>query len=556
MNRTTLAVLLAVLLGASLVLATAPAFAGVTGNPVITLSAPDSTVSPGQVATLGVSVLNAGHVENGSSRNPADERRVTTARGLTLTVRSGDAPIDVRTGPTAVGSVPEGSVGPVPFEIEVAEDAEPGTYDVPVTVEYVYTSEITRENGTEVHEESSVRRTTTVSLTVRERARFAVVNASTDAAAGEDGRLSVAIENVGDRAVDGATVDVQSPNAALTFGGAPTARTFVGTWEPGETRRVTVEARFAPGARQRRYAVDATVAYDRDGRRIQAEPLPFGVVPDDGQAFGLGNVNSTLQVGSEGRLSGTLHNRGPDAVENAVLVLEPSGGTPGGSRSATSSSGSATSASGSVTSASGSVTTSETEYALGDLEPGESVPFAYDLDVSSSAREGPRQFTFRVRYEADQGTTTSDPLFARATVGPRRDAVAVEPIESEMRAGSDARFVVEVTNTAGEPLADVSAKLFADDPISARDDEAFVDSLAPGESTRMVFEVAAGGDAIPKAYPVSLDFQYTEPDGDTKLSDTHRVPVTVTDDGGGLLPFAVGSITLGGLGIGFVWRLR
>lgn len=538
MNRTTLAVLL----GASLVLATAPAFAGVTGNPVITLSAPDSQVSPGQVATLGVSVLNAGHVENGSSRNPADERRVTTARGLTMTVRSGDAPIDVRTGQVAVGSVPEGSAGPVPFEIEVAEDAEPGRYDVPVTVEYVYTSEITRDNGTEVHEESTVRRTTTVGLTVRERARFAVVNASTDAAAGEDGRLSVAIENVGDRAVDGATVSVQSPNAALTFGGAPTARTFVGTWDPGETRRVEVEARFAPATRQRRYAVDATVAYDRNDRRIQAEPLAFGVVPDDGQAFDLRDVNSTLRVGSEGRLSGTIRNQGPDAVENAVLVFEPSGSTPGGS--------------GSTTSGSGSVTTTETEYALGDLEPGESVPFAYDLDVSSSAREGPRQFTLRVRYEDDQGTTTSDPLFARATVGPGRDAFAVEPVESEVRAGANARFVVEVTNTAGEPLTDVSAKLFADNPISARDDEAFADSLGPGESTRLVFEVAAGGDAIPKAYPVSLDFQYTEPDGDSKLSDTHRVPVTVTEDGGGILPFTVGSITLGGLGIGFVRRLR
>lgn len=627
MRRTVVALLLI----ASLAVSVGLAHGAVRGSPDLSASVSDNRVSPGQVTTLGVTVTNAGDIERGSPRNPSAEQRVTTARGLTLRMKSGDAPIDVKTGTVAVGSLPEGSAGPLQFRVAVDEDAEPGTYEVPVVAEYRYTNTIAEEEPN-AHSESTVRETLTVTVRVEEGPRFEIVGASTDASVGGGGTIELAVENVGTAAARDATVTVQSPggalrfgstpqaethvgrwnpgevrvlefgasvapdaaarplsvrttvsyedadgapgeatlvagvtpadagqfqvesaettahvggsgevrvrvrntgdsavqdatvqlrseNAALTFGGAATARTFVGTWGPGETRTLIVESSFAPTAQRREYAVDATVSYARDGRTVTAKPVTFGVAPRQ-QSFALEDVSADLEVGADGTLSGTVRNHGSAAVENAVLVLEPPG----------------------------NVNAAEREFALGDLPAGETVEFSYDLSVSSSARAGPRQFTFRVRHGGTEGEqTTSDPLYARAEVSPQRNVFTVEPVENAVGNGQSGRLVLSVTNAGDEPLTDISAKLFADDPISVSDSDAFVDRLEPGNSTRIVFGISAAG-GMEKTYPTTLDFQYDDRDGDTHVSNTYRVPVEVTEPegggGGSLLVFLAGLLVV------------
>jgi hypothetical protein len=107
---------------------------------------------------------------------------------------------------------------------------------------------------------------------------------------------------------------------------------------------------------------------------------------------------------------------------------------------------------------------------------------------------------------------------------------------------------VEVPNTGDEPVRDISGKLFADDPVTAVDDEAYVPALAPGESATLSFEVEAGGDAMPKAYPLSVDLQYDDAEGDTEVTDSRQVALTVAEQssggGGGGLPITL----LGGVG--------
>jgi hypothetical protein len=199
------------------------------------------------------------------------------------------------------------------------------------------------------------------------------------------------------------------------------------------------------------------------------------------------------------------------------------------------------------------VEATEREFAIGDLETGEAASFDYEIEVSSSARSGPRQFTYRLRYDdADGDTRQSDPLYARHEIAPSQQVFDVET-NATVSAGGSSRLTVDVTNNGEEPVSDVSAKLFADSPISVDDDEAFVDEIGPGETETVTFSIAAAGSATPKVYPVSLDFQYDEPDGDTKLSDTYRVPIEVTESGGGggILSLFAGA-GMGGIGLALV----
>ncbi|MEF8869922.1 MAG: sialidase [Haloarculaceae archaeon] len=633
-GRRTLAVVLVV---AMLVLPATLVAAQTRGEAEVSVALPDNRVSAGEHTTLELQVSNQGTVES-SGRDTADVQRVTTARGTRVKLRSGSAPIEVRTNTRAVGSIPDGSVVPVPFEVVVDEDAQPGSYRVPVDVDYEFT-EVIGEND-EFRDTDYVDETLYVRVRIVPSARFEVVETTTDAAVGGSGTVRMTVENVGEAAAEDATFTVESPNQALTFGGSPTAATDAGTWEAGErrtfefgarvagdaeprplsirgtveyedadgvadsaslstgvrpategdvrvagvestaaagdtgrlrvelentagrtldgarielrspnpaltfagsptvtayvgefgagqTREVSVEAAFAENTDGQSYAVDATLTYDAsDGRTASSRTVTFGARPAAEQSFSLAEPSATLRVDSEGTLAGTISNDGPATAENAVLVLEDPGAN---------------------------VDATEREFALGNLEAGDSTAFEYEVEVSSSARPGPRQFTYRVRYDdADGDTRRTDPLYARHEVAPSRQVFGIET-DATVEAGGSSQLEVRVTNNGDEPVSDVSAKLFADSPISVSDDEAFVDAIEPGETETLTFSIGAAGSATPKVYPVSLDFQYDEPDGDTKLSDTYRVPVEVTESGGGggILSLFAG-LGLGGAGLGLV----
>ncbi|MFC6941353.1 COG1361 S-layer family protein [Salinirubellus sp. GCM10025818] len=481
------------------------------GEPHLSAELPDNRVEAGEVTALELQISNTATVESGS-RNPTDIQRATAARGVRVSLRSGDAPIQVRTNARRLGQIPDGGVASVPFEVVVDEDAEPGRYRVPVDVEYTYTELI--DDRDRFRDEDTVDETLYVGVRVVPAADFAVVETTTEAAIGANGSIRMAVENTGNAPAREATLSVQSTSGSLTFGESPTAETYVGDWPAGERRNFTFSASVAGDVEPRSIALGASVRYEDEDGVPQNASLTTGARPAEEQSFSLAETDGSLRVDSEGNLTGTIRNGGPVAADNAVLVLEDPGSN---------------------------VDATEREFALGDLEPNESTSFGYEIEISDSARAGPRQFTYRVRYDDANGVTTrSDPLYARYDVGPSQQVFDVET-NATVGAGGSTQLRVQLTNNRDVPVSDVSAKLFADSPISVSDDEAFVDTIEPGGTETLTFAIGAAGSATPKVYPVSLDFQYDEPDGDTKLSDTYRVPVEVTEsEGGGFLGLLLG----------------
>ena len=225
-------------------------------------------------------------------------------------------------------------------------------------------------------------------------------------------------------------------------------------------------------------------------------------------------MTSTLRVGEEGTLSGTVTNSGDERASNVVVVFE---------------------------SQSENVSPLEREYSVGSLDPGESATFAFDVEVSGAADAGPRQFTLRPTYrDTDDEQRQGESFDVRERIRPARDLFDVSVNGADVVQGGSTVLNVTVTNNANETLSDVSGQLFADSPISVTDSDAFASELEPGESTVLKFQIGAGGSALAKAYPVEIDFQYDEADGDRKLSDTYKLAVDVTEpESGGGLPMAV-----------------
>lgn len=504
-----------------------PALGGfvVAGNPELSASLADDRVTRGEDTQLTLQINNQGEVDYGSASGL--ESQVTKARGLTVDLQSGTAPVTVETNQQTVGQLPGETSTQVPFDIAVAQDAEPGTYTLTATVEYEYYSRITQsDTGLRSYNERSESKTFEVTLRVEESARFEIVDTESDVQIGSTGTVGVTMENTGTETASDTSVELESLNSDLTFGQSSAGVRYAGEWAPGERKTIEYRVTASDNAEQQRYAFRATATYDdSDGVTQQSEHRSLGVTPLPETDFELTNVESSLRVGEDGTLSGTVRNDG-DLVADDVVVR--------------------------LTSQLQNLSPTDREYSVGTLEPGASADFDLDIEVNDAAASGPKQFVFVAEYRDNEGDArTSDDLPTRVDVAPGSDAFAVSIVNGSVENGGSTTLGVEVTNTANETLSAISAKMFADSPISVSDSEAYIDELAPGESTTVTFSVGASS-ALPKQYPLSLDFEYDDADGDTLLSDRYRIPIDVeesSDSGGFPLPLiGVGVVVVVALG--------
>jgi hypothetical protein len=513
---------LAVLLVCALITSATPVAAEPV-DPNFRTVVPSPTLTPGQVNEVRVLLLNDAYDfddETATARNvevrPRDVGRLDVLTGH-LFVPSLSDPNASR--PNAVTSKE------ITLSVRVPADIEAGTYRIPVELRYEWRGENgPRERDTTVY----------VPVRVEEGPRFAVVDVDSAVAVGGRGTLAVTMENVGEQAAADATMTLSARSADVSLGEGRQASRFVGSWAVGEARTFVFDAGVSPTARPGNYTLAASVSFtDPDGNDGASPNLSFGMTALPEQTFAIESVDSSLRVGEEGTLSGEVRNAGPKAVENVVVVLQESGAT---------------------------VTPIETEYAVGDLAPGESAPFSFDVEVSSDADAGPRLFGVVVTYrEGTDPRLESGAIDVRANVAQRSPAFAVEPVNATFAAGESGELRVRVTNTREEAFSDISAKIYAEAPLSSTDDEAFIERLEPGESKTVVFRASAGGDALAKTYPVKLDFRYDDREGDTVISEVYQLPVRVTEPSGN--GFSVGGI-VGVVGLlvvgaaGFVYYRR
>jgi hypothetical protein len=372
-----------------------------------------------------------------------------------------------------------------------------------------------------------------ITLRVRDQAQFEVVDTETTTQIGDTGTLAVELRNHGTRTARDASVVLSSSTDELTFSGSTSSTGYVGEWDPGTNETVEYTVDVGDDAALRNYSLSATVEYeDTDGIARSSNPVAVGLRPDREQSFALRETNASLRVGEDGQFAGTVVNRGPDTARQPVVVLSSSNPN---------------------------VVIESNEYALETLEPDETGTFDFDVSVSDGASASTQQFNVSVRYRNQRGDVRrSDTLENRLRIEPQRDRFRVEATNRTVVAGGTTTLDIRVTNHGDEPLRDIEAKAFVQSPLASDDDEGIVSALDPGETATITIGLSTSGNALEKQYPVSLDFQYELPDGDTEVSRTYQVPVTVERrQSGGLpfLPITVSALAVVGVGL-FVYRRR
>lgn len=504
--------------------------ASVIGEPALVATVDDRAVAPGADTTINVTLANQGETDTVPSSASDLAQRVTTARAVRASVNPADAPLSVHTDRRTLGALPESEAATLPFFVSVDDDAEPGTYEIDVRVWYRYTESIDIDTGE--YEETDRFRILTAEVRVEEEPRFAVRNVSGTVPDGSSEEVTVAIENTGGATASDATLTVDSSDD-LTLGERARTTRHVDSWPAGETRRFNLTL-AAGDSTSGTTALTGRVSYeDDDGIPARSDRLsvPIDITPD--RRFAVENVTSSLVVGDDGDLSGTIRNTGDQPVDNLQLALPVESDT---------------------------VTPVDTTASVGSLAPGERAPFAFEIEVSDDATAGHRQFTLQPSFRTVDGNQRAgSSIDVRVPIEEEIDRFDVAVREATVEQGQSAEVTVAVTNNGTEPVRRVSAQLFADSPISTTDKRAYVDALSPGEETELTFEIAAGN-ALPKAYPMSVDFEYENADGETELSETYSLATQVVppeDNGPPMLAVLLGAgLLLALVGGAVVWRRR
>jgi hypothetical protein len=271
---------------------------------------------------------------------------------------------------------------------------------------------------------------------------------------------------------------------------------------------------------------------DPDGIQRSSRELTVGLTPLAEQTFAVENVTSTLYVGEPGTIRGTVVNRGPEPVANAVLVYA---------------------------SANPNVEPVDDEVALGRLAPGERRAFALEVDVGERASATSRQLNLTVRYRDPRGNRqVSDSLEPSVSVAPERDWLAVTPRETTFDVDTDNRMTVAVRNVEDEPLRDVRARLVVEEPFTTESTVAYVGALRPNETATLAYQLTVSEDAVPTQSAVRLNVTADRADGEEIHVGTYTVPVTVTEESGpsDVTVFGAGAVVVLVLLAGGWWWLR
>ncbi len=218
------------------------------------------------------------------------EAQKTTAIGIMGVLTSLDPAVKVKSGPQEAGTLPSGqqTENPLQYTIEIANNAQAGTYPLLLTLMYGFQEniQISGDNNTDIgitNLEVGMwyeigEQNLSISVSVKEEARFQVTDINGELVADEEGLLSVTYKNVGDLPIKDATVRISASDPFSTTDD----QAFIGSIAPGESAVALFNLKVDETATPKMYAINSEIKYeDVDGHdqisdviKIQVETLP------------------------------------------------------------------------------------------------------------------------------------------------------------------------------------------------------------------------------------------------------------------------------------------
>ncbi|WP_139203539.1 COG1361 S-layer family protein [Halorientalis persicus] len=440
--------------------------------------------------------------------------KLGSAGTTAATVKTGNAPLDVKSGKQGLGTIPAGGSSQAAIPVEVAEDAAPGTYHLPVTMTYTYVDQIiVNDDGYYVLRDTETI-TGHVTVQIEESVRLDIIEATGEELYDSaDGRIAVTVKNGGTEVARNTELSmVESPHFRPLSNGVA-----LGRLAPGETATATFQTTVTGAEEAGLYGVDFRLRYeDENDNPRQSAVRTANVSVTAGPQFDLTTSTSALYVDSTGIVELSVTNTGSQPATDARAHLHSM------ESFALLSSGSS----------------------LGTLEPGESSTARFKLEVPDRGLDGTYPLSVTVAHDDLYGNTVeSETMSTDVSVGPERSFEVVNT--AQLPAGSTQTIELTVRNTGETSLNDSEVRINTNSPFETDDDTAYVGALAPGETATVSFTVSVDSAATPKTYTLDTTIKHDNAFGENAVADVETAPVRVTESTGG--PLSIGMTGLAAL---------
>jgi hypothetical protein len=325
----------------------------------------------GQDAIIWVTVQNSGveSLQFELKGSIAEDDLPTTAKGVTVGLSSGGAPVIVKSDPQVVGDIKSQGLATVAITTKITSDATAGEYQLPLTVGYTYLVS-SEQAGTDNIQFNYQQMTETFPITIKikPQVKIEVLEAVPENLnVGSEGFLNLKIKNTG--LEDGKKASVK----IIRSGASPLIPTdnsvFIGDFPRDGTVTCRYRISVSSDAEKQTYPVDVVVTYEnRDGDLVNSAAETIGVPLGGKITF----TSEPVQVvrGSQGVIQVTYMNSGTATAFKAQARL----------------------------SAVKPFTSNDDTAYLGDLKPGETGVARYQFSVDDNAAAKEYNLDTQVRY--------------------------------------------------------------------------------------------------------------------------------------------------------------
>jgi hypothetical protein len=202
---------------------------------------------------------------------------------------------------------------------------------------------------------------------------------------------------------------------------------------------------------------------------------------------------------------------------------------------------------------------------IGDHAPAGSYPLSLNLSYDyqdnvrvkasklSDSKSAPTLVNYQVSYVYQKANQTA-PI--AVTIKKQADFIITNTSGTLFAGAKKGEIEATYKNVGEDTVRDAIARLSIFKPFSSTDDQAFIGTLLPGEEKSVIFRLDVDSDATPKDYGINSEIKYTDVQGDSVISESMKIPVSVKAASSSmLLPAALIAIIILGAGA-YIYRRK
>jgi len=382
-----------------------PALAGtkyMSGSPNLTASiAGSNEFTPGTSTTMNLLIQNTGlnTIKMVQSGIVDRDDLPSTAKMVTVSLASGDAPVLIRSDPQMIGDIKASENSQVPLEIRVKDNAQAGTYLLPLTLEYTYLADADQQ-GTDSLTYRYVKKEIGISLpfVVKSAINLDVVSVTPENInAGGSGFVTLTLKN------SGAAPGYKAIAKLSRSGSSPIvpvdSTVYLGTFEPGSEVDAKFKVSVSSDGEPQEYPLSVLIAYqNEDGENLETPAEEFGVPVRAKVSFVVTSEAAETSPGQKKVIEVTYQNTGEATAYSAearISAVDP-------------------------------FTSNDDLAFLGDLKPGDSATAKFEISTNADATKKDYGLDSEVRYrDALDNSQISDTVKVPVSVVPVSGLAAV-----------------------------------------------------------------------------------------------------------------------------------